>query len=303
MSEESREDGMERNQRADEPAVRPVPLSRRQRWVRRLTSCGGLKRHFGISIGWPRLMLAAAALSVAALGVMLAVLNSPLLKVNSVNVDGTDVISAASVRQLAGLKGDHVMLADLEAARQRIAALPMVKEVTIGRDWPNGINVVIVERTPWGRWRANNTVWAIDSEGVILEGAAPDWQGPIVTQVSALPVIKAGAQIDISAVNMVAELHTRGAPLALPSIVAYEWSFTDGLVVVTEHGKVVLGDNEGLDYKYAVWDQLEREAHRRGEPLLFADLRFGLRPRVEIGLSIGRGVRIQNHATASISEQ
>lgn len=303
MSEETRGPEVEQSNKTDEPVVQPAPLTRRHQFVRWLASPDTLNWLLRFKTRWPRLMFAAIALSIAALGVMLALLNSPLLEVKSVNVEGADAISAASVKQLAGLKGEHVMLADLETARERIAALPMVKEVTISRDWPNGINVVIVERTPWGRWRANNTVWAIDSEGVILEGSAPAWHGPIVTQVSALPVIKAGAQVDISAVNTVSELHARGAPMPLPSVIAYEWSLTDGLVVITEHGRIVFGDADGLEYKYAVWDQLEREAHRRGEPLLFADLRFGLRPRVEIGLNVGRGIRIQNHTTASVSDQ
>lgn len=247
-------------------------------------------------------MLAAVALSVASLAVMIALLNSPFLDIDSVEVEGANVVSAASVKQLVGLKGQHVMLADLEAARQRILTLPMIKEANVLRDWPNGIKVVIVERTPWGRWRADNTVWAIDAEGVVLEGAAPSVNGPIVTQVSALPAIMAGAVVDTNAVNMAAALHQRGAPLPLPGILSFEWSLNEGLVVVTEHGRIVFGDADGFDYKYAVWELLEREALRRSEPLLFADLRFGLRPRVEIGLNVGRGIRNHDHATASISD-
>ena len=79
--------------------------------------------------------------------------------------------------------------------------------------------------------------------------------------------------------------------MSLPAVIAYEWSQQLGLVVITEHGRVVFGDAEGLEYKYDVWSQLELEAIRRGEPLLLADLRFGLRPRVEIGLELGRAIR------------
>ena len=176
----------------------------------------------------------------------------------------------------------------------------MVKEVEISRDWPNGIEIVIVERAPWGRWRANNTVWAIDSEGIVLEGPAPAYDGPIVTQLSALPAIAAGTQVDTTALQMADELHQRGAPLPLPAILAFEWSLVDGLVVVTEHGRIVFGGADGLDFKYTVWELLEAEAQRRGQPLLFADLRFGLRPRVEIGINLGRGVlNLESSAAAS----
>ena len=284
-----------------EPDVQPLPPSRGRRVIAWLGSWRKLSPT-RFQVGWSRLVYLAVGLSIVSLAVMIALLNSPLFDIESVDVEGTEVVSAASVRQLVGLKGQHVMLADLEAARKRVAALPMIKEVTVLRDWPNGIRVVIVEREPWGRWRANNTVWAIDAEGVILEGAAPSSDGPIVTQVSALPAIHAGAIVDTSAIELATELQRRGAPLPLPGVLAYEWSLSDGLVIITEHGRIVFGDADGLDYKYAVWDLLEREAQLRGEPLLFADLRFGLRPRVEIGLNLGRGIRIQEQTAASVSE-
>lgn len=287
----------------DELVVQPVPLTRRRRIVRRLTRRQTWRSLLSVGIRWPLLMLAAVVISVAGLGLTLMVLNSPLLDITTVDVEGADVVSPASVRQLAGLKGEHVLLADLEAASQRIAALPMVKEAVITRDWPNGIKVVIVERTPWGRWRANNTVWAIDSEGVVLEGSAPPFDGPIVTQVSALPVIAAGATVDTTAVNMARELAERGAPVSFPAVIAYEWSLSEGLAVVTEHGRIVFGGADGLDFKYRVWSHLEHEAQNRGEPLLFADLRFGLRPRVEIGLDLGRGIRSQVETSADLASE
>ena len=255
-----------------------------------------------IRLRWPSLTFFALAFLLASLGAIVGLLNSDLLDIKSVRVDGTEVISEATVKQLVSLEGEHVLLADFEAARQRIAALPMVKEVTIERDWPNGIRVVIVERRVWGRWRAEHTVWPIDADGVVLEGAAPPYEGPIVNQISALPTIKAGAIVDTSAVLLVERLHRQGAPLPLPSIVTYEWSLSDGLVIITEHGRIVFGDANGFDYKYAIWDALEREAKQRGEPLLFADLRFGLRPHVEIGLNVGRDIRNSGRTTASISE-
>ena len=289
------------NTESDAQPVVPTPIGRRRALAR--AAFGRARRiPTGLRVRWPRLILVGATLAIASLAAMVALLNSPLLDIKTIEVEGADVVSAASVKQLVGLQGQHVMLADLEAAQRRVEALPMVKQASVARDWPNGLRVVIVERTPWGRWRADDTVWAIDAEGVILEGAAPPFNGPIVTQVSALPAISAGATVDLTAVEMVAELHQRGAPLPLPSVLDYEWSLSDGLVVVTEHGRIVFGDADGVDYKYAVWDLLEREAQRRGEPLMFADLRFGLRPRVEIGLNVGRGIRVHDQAAARISE-
>ncbi len=283
------------------PIARPAPLTKRQRLLQVWRSASSLKPRGALRLSrirWPRLLFASMVVAVASLGGILFLLNSGLFHITSVDVEGTEVVSPASVRQLSGLKGQHVILADLEAAAERIAALPMVKEVTIRRDWPNGIKVVIVERTPWGRWRANNTVWAIDSEGVVLEGPAPTTHGPIVNQISAMPAIAAGARVDLTAVEMVHQLDRRGAPLPLPAVIAYEWSLSDGLVVLTEHGRVVFGGADGFDFKYRVWHLLEHEAQARNEPLLFADLRFGLRPRVEIGFNLGRGIRNPTETTS-----
>ena len=290
------------DRRADavgEPVVQPVPPTRRQQILRRLRARETWRLPISRRPRWPRLLLVAAFLSVAALGALLGLLNSPLLEITAVNVTGADAVSPAAVRQLAGLKGEHVLLADLDAAERRISALPMVRDVAISRNWPNAVNVVIVERTPWGRWRANNTVWAIDSEGVVLEGPAPPYDGPIATQTSAMPAIAAGARVDTTAVQMVRELDQRGAPLPLPAVIAYEWSLSDGLVVVTEHGRIVFGGEDGFDFKYQVWELLEREALSRNEPLRFADLRFGLRPRVDIGFNQGRGIRSDNRSAAA----
>lgn len=286
----------------DDVFVHPVPPGRRRKLYSRLASMSAGRALAPFKIRWSLFMFAALVLAIAGLGAALAILNSPLLDISRVEVEGAHVVSAASVKQLAGVNGQHVLLADLDAARRRIRALPMVKEVEISRDWPNGIKVAIVERAPWGRWRANDTVWSIDSEGIVLEGPAPLYDGPIVTQVSALPAIAAGAQVDTTALHMADELHRRGAPLALPAVLTYEWSLVDGLVVVTEHGRIVFGGADGLEFKYTVWELLEQEAQRRGEPLLFADLRFGLRPRVEIGLNLGRGVLNRDPYTAHFAE-
>lgn len=240
---------------------------------------------------WPRLIIALFALGALALGIV--VLNSPLMEVKQVRVSGAETVSPQAIAQLTGLQGENILRVDLAAARQRIVNQPMIHNASVSRRWPNGIEVVIVERRPWGRWRADNIVWAIDAEGVILEGVAPPADGPVVQQVSALPALRAGARVDTTAVQLVGQIHERGAPMDLPGIVSYEWAQSTGLTVVTQHGEVVFGDAEGFEFKYDVWTQLEQEARSRGEPLIFADLRFGLRPRVEMGLNVGRAVRIE----------
>jgi cell division septal protein FtsQ len=244
--------------------------------------------------GWrPRwLTLIALMMLLAAAAAIIVVLNSPLLEIRSVTVAGQQRVSPDAIAQLAALTGENILLADLEAARQRILAQPMVRDASVGREWPNTIHVRILEREPWVRWEVDGEVWAVDRDGVVLEGVEPPADSILMRQVSSLPAIRAGAHVGLDAVDLIQRVEEIGVPRKGPEIVAFEWSLRTGLTVVTRHGRVTFGDAEGFAFKYEVWEKLEREAQRRGEPLLTADLRFGTRPAVEIGLGLGRATRI-----------
>lgn len=239
---------------------------------------------------WRALIVTISALSLIAGA--LVVLNSPLFQVRAVQVTGAQRLSQEAIAQLAGLQGENILLADLGAARERILSQPLIKDASVSRQWPNSVRVVVEERRPWARWEVDGEIWAIDSEGVVLEGVAAPQDSVVVRQISSLPAIRAGAHVDLDAVGLIRRIRERGAPAGGPDILAFEWSLKTGLTVVTKHGRVTFGASEGFAFKYQVWEQLEFEAQRRGEPLLLADLRFGTRPAVEIGLGLGRATRI-----------
>lgn len=244
------------------------------------------------TIWWPHWRTVIVTLAVAGLIVgALTILNSPLMEVRSVTVEGAHTLSPEAVTQIAGVRGDHFLLADLDAAEAQLLALPLVREASVHRKWPNGIRIEITEREPWAAWQLGEAVYAIDAEGVVLEGFLPPSSGAIVRQISSLPEVKNGATVDLDAIAIIQLIEANGPPEQGPDIVAYEWSLRTGLTVVTEHGRITFGDSESLDFKFQVWEQLETEAGRRGEPLLLADLRFGLRPAVEIGFGLERAPR------------
>ncbi|MCY3886125.1 MAG: FtsQ-type POTRA domain-containing protein [Chloroflexi bacterium] len=217
-----------------------------------------------------------------------AVLNSPLMKIRSVTVEGTRQLSPEAVIQIAGVRSDHFLLADLRRAEADLRTLPLVKEASLSRTWPNQIRIAIRERTPWAAWQMGDAVYAIDAEGVVLEGFDPPSSGAVVRQISSLPEVKNGATVDLDAIAIIRLIEANGPPERGPAIIGYEWSLRDGLTVVTEHGRITFGGSDGFDFKFQVWEQLETEAWQRGEPLILADLRFGARPAVEIGLGLER---------------
>ena len=235
----------------------------------------------------------------AAAAAVVGVLNSPMMEIRTVNVSGAERVSPDAIAQLVALTGENILLADVGAARARVGEQPMILDATVRREWPNTIHVQVWERTPWVRWQVQGEVWAVDRDGVVLEGVEAPADSIIVQQVSSLPSIRAGAHVGLDAVELIQRIEEAGAPRQGPAIVAYEWSLRTGLTVVTRHGRVTFGDSQGFAFKYAVWEQLEHEAQRRGEPLLTADLRFGTRPAVEIGLGLGRATRITPESVAA----
>lgn len=72
---------------------------------------------------------------------------------------------------LAALKiGDNASLAtfDLAAARDRVEALPWVKQARLSKLYPSGLVVEIAEREAFALWRHGQRVSIIDAEGMVL---------------------------------------------------------------------------------------------------------------------------------------
>lgn len=87
------------------------------------------------------------------------------LRVRQVNVVGSQVVSPYSVAAAAELDGSSLLRVDIEAAETRVAALPGVASVEITRDWPQGVQVTVVEQQGWGYWQAGGQRVLVDAAG------------------------------------------------------------------------------------------------------------------------------------------
>ncbi|MCS6759518.1 MAG: FtsQ-type POTRA domain-containing protein [Candidatus Devosia euplotis] len=54
---------------------------------------------------------------------------------------------------------------DVEAARQRIAALPAIASVSVRKSFPGDIVVTVTEKQPIARWRVDGTTFVVDASG------------------------------------------------------------------------------------------------------------------------------------------
>ena len=257
--------------------VRRVAGRSRIRWPRPRLPHGSAR--------WRRAGLAALVVALMTLGGWW-VYQSPLLSIREVTVEGSNALSPQVVRSVAGLEGRSILRPDFSGARQRLLALPMVKEAQIGRDWPTGVWITVVERAPWGVWQAGGQRFVVDDEGVVLDMPAPEG-APVIVQLDAPAPLTPGDRVDPGALAVARELVPTAERTLGRRVIALEFSRASGLTVVLAGGpdrpelRATFGDGQGYEFKVATLYALLRRADEDGRTLRRVDLRFGDRVAVQ----------------------
>jgi cell division septal protein FtsQ len=207
---------------------------------------------------------------------------SPLLSVHDVTVEGNVVLSPEVVRSIADIEGRSIARPDFQGARQRLLALPVVKDVRIERDWPNGARISIAERVPWGVWQIGDGRFVIDQEGVVLDLPAPEGAPLIVQTDAAQTVVAPGDRVDPGAVALARELLSTAERTVGRSVVGLEFSQASGVTaVLSDDLRVAFGDVQGYEFKVAALFAVLQQAAEEGRTLRRVDLRFGDRVAVQ----------------------
>ena len=104
-------------------------------------------------------------------GAVWAALWAPWATVREVQVAGTSRVDAAAVRTAAGTEvGRSMLLARTGDVADRIRReQPLVAGVTVTRDWPSTLRVVVTEREPVAAVPAGDEVRLVDADGVVIE--------------------------------------------------------------------------------------------------------------------------------------
>ncbi len=214
-------------------------------------------------------------------GAMVGVYFSPALRVNNVSVSGTTALNPAEVESIAGIDGQSMLTVDFAEAQRHIEALPNVASVSFERHFPQTIEIKITERAPWGVWLVKGTPYVIDVEGVVLSG--PVKEGALtISAISEVDPLVPGDRVDRDAIQLTQELLNQVPGRLALGIAAVEWSNASGLTITTDAGyRVVVGDSENVEYKLAVWSQIEAELGREAMDGHVLDLRFSDRPSLQ----------------------
>jgi cell division protein FtsQ len=103
--------------------------------------------------------------------------------VRQVEIDGAKNQPRLTIyREVLEGGSDSMLLADLDAMRERLVALPWVQDASIQRRWPDRLQIRIVERQPAALWQHKGRMRLIDAEGAVLP--TPD-----LSQFAALPLL------------------------------------------------------------------------------------------------------------------
>ena len=226
---------------------------------------------------WRRLLM--LLLVAGLIGGGLALYFTSVLRVQEVQVTGARTLDAHSLAELADLKGTSMFTVPLDDAQKRLAALPMVKSVKAERHWPHTVRLVVEERQPWAYWYTQDDEYVVDAEGVVLEGAMPAPDAPIIYHRDGSAQFQPGDIIDADAVQLAQQLWDSLPGTLDMSLVRLEYNGREGLSLMTDAGyRVIVGDSHGLEYKLAVWQALELRLGRQQMQGHVLDLRFGDRP-------------------------
>ncbi|MFN0096341.1 MAG: cell division protein FtsQ/DivIB [Dehalococcoidia bacterium] len=223
-------------------------------------------------------VLSLGTLLLAAIGGVAAAVFSPVLEIEEVVVQGNANLPDEAILERVNLVGENMLTADFDPTRAAIARLPLVAAVTIQRDWPKGVRILVRERQAWGVWEQNGVAYPIDAEGVVLGSVDLPEHGPVVRS-SAKSTLIAGDRVDPEAIAAVVEIMAK-LPGALGTEVE-EVAFVPGkgVQVTTADGRVgVLGDSRDIAYKLAVWAASDAKAQEERIEYRVIDLRFGNRP-------------------------
>ena len=225
---------------------------------------------------WLPIAAAAVLLAVAVGGVW--AWQSPLLRVQEVEVVGAVSARESDIIEQVALWGERMFTADLNGTAKAIEELPLIASVDIERSWPSTVRITVHEREPWGSWEQAGLRYTIDREGFVLGHRAPPADSTTIVSNESFS-LRPGDRVDYHAVDAAAEITSHIQEALGTRAVELTYSPDEGIRVRTADGQTaLLGDSSGIAYKLAVWARVAQEATAQDITYSTIDLRFGDRP-------------------------
>jgi cell division protein FtsQ len=155
----------------------PIPTPADKRFKR--AHLRPARKHEGRRALLLRLARWTIALAILAYGAQRAVglvADAGSLRVNHVVIHGSHRLSNGEVSMLlAGLRGEHILRANLGEWRARLLTSPWVADASLRKALPSTVAVTITEREPLGIGRFGDGLYLVDDKGAIIDEYGPNY--------------------------------------------------------------------------------------------------------------------------------
>jgi cell division protein FtsQ len=203
------------------------------------------------------------------------IVDSGYFQVEQPAITGTQLVDEETVRAAAGVEGKQLWEVDTGRIAASVRQVVGVKDVHVGRRWPNRVTLTVEERVPAAVWRIGAVDVVVDEDGYVVD--APVMGGmPAISHLDGRPGLGSGDRVDGDAVRLALELQRTLPTTTGHRVARFEYSSNGGLDIVTDRGqRVRLGDSQNLAYKLSLWRAIEAQAKKdKLDPTEF-DVRFG----------------------------
>jgi cell division protein FtsQ len=152
------------------------------------------RRRYGRA-GWVRqaaqLVAVAVLVAIGCYRATAAAVHAHMLQVDRIVVYGNQRLSQGEVLAvLSGLRGESLLLTDLDRWRLRLLASPWVRDAELRRSLPSTIEVAVSERRPVGIGRIGGETYLVDETGTVIDQFGPEYADldlPIIDGLTTVP--------------------------------------------------------------------------------------------------------------------
>jgi len=241
-----------------------------------------------------RLLATVVAVAGGGFYVVRLVAHTPTLQVATIRVKGNRHLAEGEVMALLeGLRGQHILLTDLESWRRRLLGSPWIEDAALRRVLPATVEVVIRERRPMAVARLSGSLYLVDDQGLVIDDYSPNYAQldlPIVDGL-ATGVPKDGPSVDPAraalASHLIGTLDER--PELLQRVSEIDVSNPNDAVLTLESDPTALHvGNEQFAERLDAYLGLSEALHARVPDIDYVDLRFADRVYVRPASGVRR---------------
>lgn len=188
--------------------------------------------------------------------------------VYEIDVQGNSLVTAGQILDQTQIEGYSVFFIDPQEAKERVEALPDIREAEVQLSLPDRMVVLVRERQARVVWRVGEQRYGVDEEGLIVSLGGPNEPEIVITSLDSSPA-HPGDKVDLQPVAAAEEYRD-----LLPGATSFEYSAQNGLSYRNEHGwQVYLGDGDNAALKAAVLQALVLKLSTQGATVDSIDVR------------------------------